>query len=683
MEGGGFFGFDTSLPPVRRGPQQEFGDVELEDTYDALNDETFGILNTEEDWEEEHEKLAEILGDVSKGEEENNQKIPSSRNYMLDDDEEEEFAYPGPQPTGLRTARIGRSGNVEFESDNQDAANVAASVSQMILDDDDIESILSRPMNYPKSMGSKLFERMSPPSSLFDSDIVGSPSTPSIWSTQPSDIRHHIKESPQRNIQTTIPKQNASPAGLMQSNGLYKTVADLERDLLNQPKHHTLEELERNILRPPFMRPPVGLPPPLGMPMPLPPNLRGMNMNGNVILPQMGQWPPGFPPNLPTMSPNENSNRPAANDHHRHHHQHHHHHDDSYDEYSGLMSMKEKQWLMSIQINQLISDNPYVDDYYFTVLRLRCLGKLRQGQEGNKDGPKLILPERANKIEAKIYAPAQFANSLGKLQVVTYTAPRRIIDVSITQPSESGQDPQVAARDLRKFKQILLDIESMYVWLLDLEDAEIRVEESSPEDADLGPHHQAAADYQQKLQNFLSNGDRLLQAMYVRKGKVLILRAWPRLTVKFQELIVKTMLLNCIALIRRDTNDHVLVRFLPLVNECMASLVELDGLVNMAQLMESAQKNIADTSITSTKMGLDLISLLMCRGSELFPRCQDESARNQWSSFVTNLSQSLLNTPVLHSDLSLLTLEPFEQIGLDDLTLNRLKTALDQLVSSI
>lgn len=338
---------------------------------------------------------------------------------------------------------------------------------------------------------------------------------------------------------------------------------------------------------------------------------------------------------------------------------------------------------MSIQINQLISDNPYVDDYYFTVLRLRCLGKLRQGQEGNKDGPKLILPERANKIEAKIYAPAQFANSLGKLQVVTYTAPRRIIDVSITQPSESGQDPQVAARDLRKFKQILLDIESMYVWLLDLEDAEIRVEESSPEDADLGPHHQAAADYQQKLQNFLSNGDRLLQVMYVRKGKVLILRAWPRLTVKFQELIVKTMLLNCIALIRRDTNDHVLVRFLPLVNECMASLVELDGLVNMAQLMESAQKNIADTSITSTKMGLDLISLLMCRGSELFPRCQEESARNQWSSFVTNLSQSLLNTPVLHSDLSLLTLEPFEQIGLDDLTLNRLKTALDQLVSSI
>ena len=30
---------------MKRGPQQEFGDVELEDTYDALNDETFGIIN--------------------------------------------------------------------------------------------------------------------------------------------------------------------------------------------------------------------------------------------------------------------------------------------------------------------------------------------------------------------------------------------------------------------------------------------------------------------------------------------------------------------------------------------------------------------------------------------------------------------------------------------------------------
>ena len=177
---------------------------------------------------------------------------------------------------------------------------------------------------------------------------------------------------------------------------------------------------------------------------------------------------------------------------------------------------------MSIQINQLISDNPYVDDYYFSVLRLRCLGKLQQGGEGSGTGggPRLIMPDRI-KAETRTYAPAQFANSLGKLQVVTYTAPRRIIDAGISQSSpELSQDPLVAAKETKKFKQILLDIEKMYLWLLELEDAEMRGEPSPQQNSEDSPHNQATADYQHKLQSFLAVGDRLQQIMFVRKGKV-------------------------------------------------------------------------------------------------------------------------------------------------------------------
>ena len=270
-------------------------------------------------------------------------------------------------------------------------------------------------------------------------------------------------------------------------------------------------------MRPPFMRlpPPVGMPPPMSLPMPMPMPLPGMRSDGPMFLPpQTNRLPPRLPPNLNQQKmPLNDGPKPRVNE------PRHTEVDDYYDEYAGLMSTKEKQWLMSIQINQLISDNPYVDDYYFTVLRLRCLGKLNQGREG-KEGPKLIMPERA-KIETRTYAPTQFANSLGKLQVVTYTAPRRIIDVSIAQSSpESVQDPLVAVKDMRKFKQILLDIEKMYIWLLDLEDAEMRID-SMPEDTEPGPHHQAAADYQHKLQSFLSTGDRLQQIFLVRKGKVI------------------------------------------------------------------------------------------------------------------------------------------------------------------
>ena len=108
------------------------------------------FLFLDEDWEEEHEKLAEFLGEIPKNYDNSN----NSNIYMLED--EEECAYPGPQPKNLRKAQTDRAGDVELEADNENAANVAASISQIILDDDDIDSIISRPINFSKSMGSKV-----------------------------------------------------------------------------------------------------------------------------------------------------------------------------------------------------------------------------------------------------------------------------------------------------------------------------------------------------------------------------------------------------------------------------------------------------------------------------------------------------------------------------------------------
>lgn len=37
------------------------------------------------------------------------------------------------------------------------------------------------------------------------------------------------------------------------------------------------------------------------------------------------------------------------------------------DEYAGIMTQKEKDWVIKIQLLQLQTDNVYIDDYYFTV----------------------------------------------------------------------------------------------------------------------------------------------------------------------------------------------------------------------------------------------------------------------------------------------------------------------------
>src|SRR4051812_39408341 len=43
------------------------------------------------------------------------------------------------------------------------------------------------------------------------------------------------------------------------------------------------------------------------------------------------------------------------------------------DRYSGLMLQREKDWVVKIQLLQLHTDNPYADDYYYTVRRTASL----------------------------------------------------------------------------------------------------------------------------------------------------------------------------------------------------------------------------------------------------------------------------------------------------------------------
>lgn len=59
---------------------------------------------------------------------------------------------------------------------------------------------------------------------------------------------------------------------------------------------------------------------------------------------------------------------------HLHHHHNNHHLSSNgigpngeLDEFAGLMNNREKQWLHSIQLLQLNTNQPYIDDYYYTV----------------------------------------------------------------------------------------------------------------------------------------------------------------------------------------------------------------------------------------------------------------------------------------------------------------------------
>ena len=120
------------------------------------------------------------------------------------------------------------------------------------------------------------------------------------------------------------------------------------------------------------------------------------------------------------------------------------------DEFAGLMSQRERQWVINIQLNQLKDEN----DYYFTVSNQKKKAQaegidLKKGrrfffgeeedsdEEGHSrmfkrdDETVLLLKSESMSMDSPKdeYTPQQYENSLGKLQAVTVKAPRKIIDV--------------------------------------------------------------------------------------------------------------------------------------------------------------------------------------------------------------------------------------------------------------
>ncbi len=137
------------------------------------------------------------------------------------------------------------------------------------------------------------------------------------------------------------------------------------------------------------------------------------------------------------------------------------------DPYAGLMTPRERQWIVNIQMQQLKCENPFVDDYYFTVYNqkkeLETSKEQEEEEEDDEDedlsgggrqlkrheeGPQLLLHGQESGREEQ-YRPVQFSNSLGKLQAITVKAPRKIIDVGVVNADAAAEGAANAQKESR------------------------------------------------------------------------------------------------------------------------------------------------------------------------------------------------------------------------------------------
>ncbi|XP_046383866.1 protein PAT1 homolog 1 isoform X2 [Ischnura elegans] len=606
-----FFGFDATLSGSPDDLNDETEDGQDEEFYDALNEETFGTDAVEGDWEQDHEKLAEITESA---------RVRSN-------------SYNG---AGDRYNENGADldGVVGGDSD------LADSISRMVLEDQ--EEMLS-----PNSKGSRNYALQM---ENFDGSYSSSaPSGFSLWSNG------GFSKGPQHQTVMTVPAASGTiwdPAVLQTSSAPRKEAGNALSSLIPAPAPPmALVNMTavRQMIQPPlaaiaqnqrlmgaggpgnmllFMSKDGGpqqrgdsskgfldamrVSDRLGSRVPHPNHLHqgGVLPNFNHPLhqhphphrvgPDFGR-PHGFPPghngqmsrfpHPPYPLPNQQmphrgffgrqgnalGNFPPQFHHHhppphlmhgQHnahlHHLHHLNGSEEWDEYSGLMTQWEKQFLLNIQRMQLQSDRPYVDDYYYTMYaRRKKEREMAAGGKGNGLSTQSKSLERDHNLRDKDnkrtehhkYTPAQFENSLGKLQVVSVMAPRKIIDLDMTPPEKMETGSQLTARDSRRIK---LEIERLYTFLLQIEDLKIPWIEKQ----DLTTT-ESKEELVTKILNSLHQEEKLSAILNFRKGKMLVVRLLPHLEPELQMQLWIYLFRNLPSVIRKDSADSCLPLFIP------------------------------------------------------------------------------------------------------------------------
>ncbi|XP_017297156.1 protein PAT1 homolog 1 [Kryptolebias marmoratus] len=321
----------------------------------------------------------------------------------------------------------------------------------------------------------------------------------------------------------------------------------------------------------------------------------------------------------------------------------------SRDPYSNLMSQKEKEWVTKIQMMQLQSTDPYLDDYYYQ----NYYEKMEKRQEKERDSSskkehatKLITPQVA-KVE-HTYRPVQFAGSLGKLTVSSVNNPRKMIDAVVTTRSDDEEKREKQVWNKRR--QILYTVEKMYSLLLEVQDFEKRFLQTPEEEREalLEQHktntEQLCSSLREKEWDDRVSDELCVMIMSVRKGKRLISRLLPFLPSTQAAAVVMAIARNLPALAKKDKQEQVLFWLVEPVSAIVQSLSS-SALTDLLQELQGSEGQLA--AVLQNKFGVTLLYLILSEGERMQssdPNCQlmDD---NRWTELVFSVTRELLGVP--------------------------------------
>ncbi|KAB0400240.1 hypothetical protein E2I00_004213, partial [Balaenoptera physalus] len=252
------------------------------------------------------------------------------------------------------------------------------------------------------------------------------------------------------------------------------------------------------------------------------------------------------------------------------------------DPYANLMTRKEKDWVVKVQMVQLQSENPRLDDYYYQEYYQKLEKKQADeellGRRSRFESFKLVTPyiQKAEAYESVV----RIEGSLGQVAVSTCFSPRRAIDAVPhgTQEQETG-----AASSQRL--QVLYRIEKLFLQLLEIEEGQ--------KDGPAQPCEQQSSQLEKLFQalktqeqnNLEEAADGFLQVLSVRKGKALVARLLPFLPRDRTVSLLLAITRHLPLLVKRDVADQALQTLFEPLGKCISHLTFHELLQGLQGLM--------------------------------------------------------------------------------------------------
>lgn len=312
---------------------------------------------------------------------------------------------------------------------------------------------------------------------------------------------------------------------------------------------------------------------------------------------------------------------------------------------SGFMNQKEKDWVIKVQLLQLHTTTPSVDDYYYQQFTKRQAGSHdEEGVVTHSGDTPLTLPTpilSGDHDKRGRDCPINFKDSLGKVSYGSISAPRKTIDTGV--PSLSSPRQEAAGK-----RQYLLTIEKMFVTVMQLEEMDssaLGIDKLSLDESNtvsdravlIGDIFKCTGlslkyDFEEKTE-----GEQFCQQLLsIKKGKKVLTRCLPYFDDNQSRAVLWCMTKSITYLIKKDVSDDLLISLLPAINGIVLSLNFSDILSHITFL-----SRLLSSKYARYKFFFSYSLSFVTRGRELVAT-QPDHVTTQWESLLNHFDDPAL-----------------------------------------